>query len=154
MDLFRASDLEFRVCLEFRVWCKDMFRYKRSERVKELLREEISLYVQNIHDPGLGFVTITEVKLSNDLRHARLYISVIGDDEQKKNTHAILLDHIQPLRKLLGKKLSLQRIPEIKLMQDDISEKASRIFSLLDQIKAEEKLKNPPDQKSHEESSG
>lgn len=131
-----------------------MFRYKRSERVKELLREEISLYVQNIQDPGLGFVTITEVKLSNDLRHARLYISVLGDDEQKKNTHAILLDHMQPLRKLLGKKLSLQRIPEIKLVQDDISEKASRIFSLFDQIKAEEKLKNPPNQKSHEESSG
>lgn len=131
-----------------------MFRYKRSERVKELLRKEISLYVQNIQDPGLGFVTITEVKLSNDLRNARLYISVIGDDEQKKNTHAILLDHIQPLRKLLGKKLSLKRIPEIKLMQDDISEKASRIFGLLDQIKAEEKLENPPDQKSHEESSG
>lgn len=131
-----------------------MFRYKRSERVKELLRKEISLYVQNIQDPGLGFVTITEVKLSNDLRNARLYISVIGDDEQKKNTHAILLDHIQPLRKLLGKKLSLKRIPEIKLMQDDISEKASRIFGLLDQIKAEEELKNPPDQKSHEESSG
>ncbi|MBD3272212.1 MAG: 30S ribosome-binding factor RbfA [Elusimicrobia bacterium] len=116
-----------------------MYRYKRAERVKELLREEISQYVQQIQDPGLGFVTITEVKLTDDLRHARMYYSVLGEEEQKQQTHAILQEHLGPMRKTLGKRLTLKRIPEIKLVRDDTSEKASHIFSLLDQIHAEKK---------------
>ena len=121
-----------------------MNRYKRSERVKELLREEISHYVQNIHDPNLGFVTITEIKLSDDLSHAKMYYSVLGNDEQKEHTRAILQEHIHPLRRLLGKRLTLKRIPEIKLIQDDTGEKAAHIFSLLNQIQSE---KDTPDKK-------
>lgn len=130
-----------------------MFRYKRADRVKELLREEISRYVQSIQDPHLGFVTVTEIKLSNDLQHARMFYSVIGEEEQKKYTHALLLDHMYPLRKLLGKRLSLRRIPEIQLVSDDTSEKASRIFSLLNQIHEEKENTPPSKTKDHETSS-
>ncbi|MFH1378665.1 MAG: 30S ribosome-binding factor RbfA [bacterium] len=127
-----------------------MLRYKRSARVRELLREEISLYVQTIQDPGFGFVTITEVKLSDDLRHAKLLYSVLGDDEQKKNTYLILSSHIHRLKKYLGKKLSLRRIPEIKLVLDETSEKASKIFNILDQLHAEKESAEPSEKTDDE----
>lgn len=127
-----------------------MLRYKRADRVRQLLREEISNYVQTIQDPQLGFVTITELKLSDDLKYARLYYSVIGDDEQKKNTYHILSEHVHPIRKLLGKKLNLRRIPEIRVMFDETSEKASKIFTILDQIRSE-KEQQEPSEKKHDE---
>lgn len=129
-----------------------MLRYKRAERVKELLREEISKYIQTIQDPDLGFVTITEVKLSDDLCHSRVYYSVLGEQEQKKNANIILKNHIHPLRKFLGKKLTLRRIPEIKLIEDGTTEKASRIFSLLNQIREEKKSPSSSDHADNKKS--
>ena len=62
-------------------------RFKRSERIQELLLEEISKLIQHgLKDPRIGFATITQVDVSDNLKHANVYVSVMGTDEEKENT--------------------------------------------------------------------
>ncbi len=112
--------------------------FKRSERVSELLRHEISSYVQHINDPRLGFVTVTGVRLSDDLTDAKVFYSVLGTDEEKESSARILKSAIFNLRHDMGKKLeSLRRIPSIQFIYDDTVEKAQRGGTLLEQITKE-----------------
>jgi ribosome-binding factor A len=80
-------------------------QFKRSERVQELLRHEISLLVQQIPNPKLGFVTITGVHLSDDLTDAKVFYSVLGTEEDRQNSTAVLRHSIPSIRHDLGKKL-------------------------------------------------
>lgn len=113
--------------------------FKRSERVSELLRHEISMLVQDIQDPRLGFVTITAVHVSDDLTDAKVYYSVFGNQEQQDISSKILIHAIPHIRHQLGRKLeSLRRVPEINFIFDRTPEQAQRVDSILKQI-AEEK---------------
>jgi ribosome-binding factor A len=110
---------------------------ERTRRVDHLLQEEISAVIQReVHDPRVGFVTITSVETTPDLRHATVYASVIGDDAQRKATMEALGRAMPFVRHHLGK-LHLKRIPQLHLREDDSAQRGTRVMQLLDQVEAE-----------------
>jgi ribosome-binding factor A len=110
---------------------------ERTRRVDHLLQEEISAIVQReVHDPRVGFVTITSVETTPDLQHAMVYASIIGDEAQRKATMEALGRAMPFVRHNLGK-LHLRRIPALHLREDDSAQRGTRMMQLLEQVEAE-----------------
>jgi ribosome-binding factor A len=110
---------------------------ERSRRVDHLLQEEISAIIQReVHDPRVGFVTITSVETAPDLRHATVWASIIGDTAQRKATMEALGRAMPFVRHQLGA-LRLKRIPELHLREDDSAQRGTRVLQLLEQVEAE-----------------
>jgi ribosome-binding factor A len=111
---------------------------RRQRQVGELLHEEISRIIQReTKDPRLGFVTVTGVEVSPDLRQARVYVTVLGGAADVKNTLAGLASASRYFRSLLRESLSLRYIPELAFKLDTSLEQGLRIDALLDAIKQE-----------------
>lgn len=112
--------------------------FKRSARVGELLRHEISQLVQEIKDPRFGFVTITGLRLSDDLMEAKVFFSVFGEEAERKISSEILLESVPSMRQQLGRKLeSLRRVPNLNFIYDETPERAQKVASLLNQLAQE-----------------
>ena len=110
-------------------------RFKRSQRLQELLVKEISLLIQKgLKDPRIGFATITNIDLSDNLRHAKVYVSVIGTFEEAQDTIQGLNNAKNYIRGLLGKNLYLRYIPNLDFQKDESSEKLDKISRLLGDI--------------------
>jgi ribosome-binding factor A len=110
---------------------------QRTERIDELLRQEIGRALEReISDPRIGFVTITEVETSPDLAHAWVWVSVIGTSEERKQAVRALRGAMPFIRRGLGPKLRLRRIPELEVRVDDSVERGTRVLRLLDEIEA------------------
>jgi len=110
---------------------------QRTDRIDELLRQEMTSIIQrDVEDPRIGFVTITDVTTAPDLRHARVQISVIGQEAERKTTLAALGRAMPFVRHELGRRLRLKRIPELHLELDDSVERGTRILHLLDELEA------------------
>ncbi|MEJ2557624.1 MAG: 30S ribosome-binding factor RbfA [Anaerolineae bacterium] len=108
---------------------------RRQRRVAELLHQEISLLIeQRAQDPRLGFVTVTDVEVSPDLRVAHVYVSVLGNDEDAKQSLASLRHATGFFRHELGASLSLRYTPELEFRIDDSLERGFRIDRLLDSL--------------------
>lgn len=120
-----------------------MLSYKRSVRVAELLQQEISKIVMELNNPGLGFVTVTGVKLTDDLQQARIFYSVIGNNEEIERSGKILHDALPSIRHLIAEKINLRRTPSLTFEFDTTPSRAERIFSILEQISAENKQPAP-----------
>jgi ribosome-binding factor A len=102
-------------------------RYRRL-RVQDLLREEISLIIQReLQDPGLGFVTVVEVKMSEDLKTGKVYVSIYGDEESQKETLEALRRSKGYIKFLLGKRVTLRYIPDLTFLIDNTIERVQRI---------------------------
>jgi ribosome-binding factor A len=114
---------------------------RRIDRVEEQLRIELSEIIEReIQDPRIGLTTVTAVKVSPDLRHARVFVTVLGDDARRKKALEGLRSAASFVRRSLSKRLHhMRRIPELTFDYDDAVEKGIRIEELLDQIKHEEK---------------
>jgi len=113
---------------------------RRVGRIEEQLRIELSEILDQIEDPRVGLATVTAVKVSPDMRHARVFISVLGDEEQRKKTIQGLTSAAHYARRTLAQRLHhLRRIPELTFAYDTSVETGSRIEELLDRIKPEEK---------------
>ena len=96
------------------------------------MREEISLIIQReIRDPGLGFVTILEVKMTDDLRIAKVYCSVYGESEEQKKTLDALNRSKGYIKLLLGKRIKLRYMPDLVFTLDTTFEKVARIDAIL-----------------------
>ncbi|HEY7024093.1 MAG TPA: 30S ribosome-binding factor RbfA [Candidatus Limnocylindrales bacterium] len=107
---------------------------QRTARLDELLREEISDVVRReVDDPRIGFVTITDVEVSPDLRHANVWVSVIGTAPERKQTLRALSHAMPFVRGRLGK-LRLKRIPELHVKEDDTAERGTRVLAILDNL--------------------
>jgi ribosome-binding factor A len=108
---------------------------QRTDRVDELLRQEIGAVVaRDVADPRVGFATITSVETTSDLRHAKVWVSVIGQRPEREAA-AAALQHAMPfVRHELGKTLRLKRIPELHVHLDDTAERGTRILRLLADI--------------------
>ena len=105
---------------------------KRLDRVNQLIKEEVSMILQReLKDPRLGFVTVTEVDTSNDLRQAKIYVSVLGGDEQWKGSMAALTSARGFIRNWLRRNLDLRVTPELLFLPDRSMEHAARIQALL-----------------------
>jgi ribosome-binding factor A len=102
-------------------------RYRRL-RVQDLLREEISLIIQReLQDPGLGFITVVDVRVSEDLKSAKVYVSIYGSDEEQKHTLEALKRSKGYIKFLLGKRVTLRYIPELTFSLDDSLERVQRM---------------------------
>lgn len=115
-----------------------MQNYKRSDRVAELIQQEISRIVLELKAPEKGFITITGVKLTDDLQEAWVYFSVLGGEEDVEKNRALLQKYLPEIRHQLAARLNLRRTPALYLEYDDTALKANKIFEILEKIKAEE----------------
>jgi ribosome-binding factor A len=105
---------------------------KRLDRVNQLIKEEVSMILQReLKDPRLGFVTVTEVDTSNDLRQAKIFVSVLGGDDQWKASMAALTSARGFIRNWLRRHLDLRVTPELMFHPDRSMEHAARIQALL-----------------------
>jgi len=110
---------------------------QRTERIDELLRQEIGRALEReVTDPGIGFVTVTEVQTVPDLSRALVWVSVIGSEEQRKTTLAALRRAMPYIRHGLGSKIRLRRIPELEVRLDDSVQRGSRVLQLINEIEA------------------
>jgi ribosome-binding factor A len=110
---------------------------QRTERIDELLRQEImSLLTKEVADPDIGFATVTEVETSPDLRHARVWVSVIGQPKDRATTLRGLERAMPFVRRELGRRLRLRRIPEFSVKLDDSIERGSRVMHLISELEA------------------
>jgi ribosome-binding factor A len=114
-----------------------MLGYKRSDRVGELIQQEISRIVQEFKESDIGLVTITHVKLTDDLQDARIFYSVLGSEEQVKNGQLLMKNSLHEIRHQLADRLNLRFTPRLTLEVDTTPQTASRVFELLEQIKNE-----------------
>jgi ribosome-binding factor A len=111
---------------------------RRQRQVAELLHKEISLLIQQrLRDPRLGFVTVTGVEMSPDLRVAHVYVSVLGSDDEVQASLKSLNRATGFFRRELGASLSLRYLPELNFRADDTLERALRIDELLDSLQEE-----------------
>jgi ribosome-binding factor A len=105
---------------------------RRPERLAEQIKEEVSLIIAGeVEDPRVGFVTVTEARLSADLRHAKIYVSVIGSDNEVKGSLAALRHASGFIRAQLGAVLRMRHTPELHFAHDDAELRAARIEELL-----------------------
>src|SRR5215217_1295732 len=108
---------------------------QRTERIDELLRQEIgAILSREVSDPRIGFATITEVETTPDLRHARVWVSVIGQHGEREETIAVLGRAMSFVRRELGRRLRLKRIPELHVRLDDTAERGTRVLQLLHEL--------------------
>lgn len=111
----------------------------RTQRVGELIKEEISEIIQTgLKDPRIGFVTVTGVDVTSDLRHAKVYISVLGSKKQKESTLEGLQSSSGFLRKELAKRIRLKYFPDLKFAFDPSIEAGLKIEKLIRKLHKEE----------------
>jgi ribosome-binding factor A len=126
---------------------------RRPERLGEQIREEVSqIILGELNDPRIGFVTVTDVEVSSDLRNARVYVSILGSDEDVARSLAALKAASGFIRWHLGRALNLRHLPELHFAHDKTARTATRIEEIL----KEEGLKarpREPDAASSEPSS-
>jgi len=110
---------------------------QRTDRVDELLRQEIGvLLAKEIADPRIGFVTITDVETAPDLRHAKVWVSIIGGKADQKETLRALQHSMGFIRHELGRTLRIKRIPDLHVHLDETAERGTRILQLLADIES------------------
>ena len=111
---------------------------ERMRRVDEAMREVLSdAITQDLKDPRIGFVTVTAVDTSPDLRHARVFVSVLGDDNQRKLTLAGLRSAHGFLQRRVAAELRTKNTPTLEFVYDDTAERAQRVEKLLREEAAE-----------------
>ena len=108
---------------------------QRMRRVDEAVREVLSeaLGTSDLKDPRIGFVTVTDVKTSADLRHARVFVSVLGSEEEREQTLAGLQSAHGVLQRRVAAQLRLKRTPTLEFAYDDTVDRAMRVERILGQ---------------------
>ena len=114
-----------------------MFSYKRSDRVQEQILKVINDVIKNeVKDPRIGFVTITRVELTENLRFARVLVSVMGSEEQQAKSFKGIKSAATFIRSQLGKKMRIKKVPELSFILDHGQEDSDRINRLMHQLDA------------------
>ncbi|XJZ28540.1 30S ribosome-binding factor RbfA [Bacillota bacterium Lsc_1132] len=118
----------------------------RANRVGEQMKKELSEIIgRKIKDPRIGFVTVTDVQVTGDLQQAKVYISVLGDEEQKENTLKGLAKAKGFIRSEIGQRIRLRKTPEIIFEFDESIDYGNRIESLLHQLHEHDENQNEND---------
>lgn len=108
----------------------------RQDKVAEAIRQEASVIIHDkLKDPRLGFITIVRVEIAHDLRFAKIFFSVLGNEDAHKKTKAALNSSLGFVRKLIAQRLNLRFAPEIAFYEDHSAEYSVHIEKVLNQIK-------------------
>ena len=108
----------------------------RYDRVAEALKREIGSIIQfELKDPRLGFITVTGVEITPDLRYAKVFFSVLGKEEERIKTKEALDSALGFIRKLIGERIRLRFVPEISFREDRSVEYSIKIDEALNEIK-------------------
>ena len=114
----------------------------RVEKVQELMKQEISqIILRELKDPRIGFVTVTSVECTGDLREAKVYVSLMGNESQVKSCWMGLNSSLGFIRREIGKRIRLRVTPEISFALDKSLDYSAHIQELLLKIKAEDEAK-------------
>ena len=121
-----------------------MAQGSRPERVADQIRAELAtLLTREVHDPGIGFITITRVRVSPDLQTARVMYTVLGDDRARSDSRRAL-DRARPfLRRQVGSRLRLRRAPDLSFEYDEAIAGQDRIEQLLNEIRERDAQTQP-----------
>ncbi|MEI6634421.1 MAG: 30S ribosome-binding factor RbfA [Chlamydiota bacterium] len=113
---------------------------RRMERVEQLLKEELGIIFQRgLKDPRIGFVTVTGVKASPDLSHAKVYLSVMGSEKAKKDTMDGVVSAAGYIQRELGARVRLRHTPRLEFALDDSADRGFHIMEILNKIEAEKR---------------
>ncbi len=113
--------------------------FKRADRVADLIKQEISdILRREVHDPRIANITVTDVKLTDDLRSARIYFVELGKDRVSEGVEKGLAKAKGFLKRELGKRMQLRYIPELNFFYDPSFEYGSRIEKLLKEVRKDE----------------
>jgi ribosome-binding factor A len=116
----------------------------RPDRVGEAIRHELSqLLAKDVHDPGIGFITLTRVTVSPDLQLARVYYSSMGDEKGLRETEKALRRALPFLRRQIAQRVRLRRVPELEFFFDKSVAQHDRIEQILQELKAEADARPP-----------
>jgi ribosome-binding factor A len=107
---------------------------RRQEQLRELIAEELSDLLRKMKDPRIGFVSITDVELSADLRHAKVFVSVLGTEQEQQSTMTGLEHAAGFLRHELAQRLNIRYTPEILFRFDESIARGVHILQLLHQV--------------------
>lgn len=106
--------------------------FKRTDRVNELLQRELGMLIsEELNDPRIVFPTVTSVQTSPDLRTARVFVSVLGDDDVAETTIVALREASSFIRHRLGERIDLRFVPALEFVSDRSAARAARINTLL-----------------------
>jgi len=116
----------------------------RPDRVGEAIRVELSqLLAKDVHDPGIGFITLTKVTVSPDLQLARVYYTLLGDEKAQRETDKALRRALPFLRRQIAQRVRLRRVPELEFFFDKSVAHQDRIEQVLQELKAEAEARPP-----------
>ena len=121
---------------------------RRVSRVASLIKREVSqLLINGIKDDrvGAGMVSITDVYVSGDLQHTKIFVSIYGTEDAKAETMEGLKSSTAFVRRELGQRMNLRRTPEVVFLEDPSLERGDRMLDLLDQINQERQNRDPED---------
>jgi ribosome-binding factor A len=110
----------------------------RPSRVSEEFREILAEEILKLKDPRVGFVTVVGVKVTPDLRHARVLYTALGDEKERAATRAGLRSASAHLRSVLGQQVRLKFLPDLEFVEDETIETTARIEELIRQLHREE----------------
>ena len=123
-----------------------MSQGSRPDRVADQIRSELGLLLtREVHDPGIGFVTITRVQVSADLQQARVFFTVLGDEKARGNSERALERAMPFLRRQIGSRLRFKRVPELKFLYDESIAGQDRIEQILNEIRTNPRPENDVD---------
>jgi len=116
----------------------------RPDRVGDQIRQELSELLSRgaVHDPGIGFITLTRVKVSPDLQVARVYYTTMGDEAARKQTAKALERATGFFRRHVGDRLQLRRVPELQFQFDESVGHQDRVEQILRELHEEEERRN------------
>ncbi|MCS7152225.1 MAG: 30S ribosome-binding factor RbfA [Endomicrobia bacterium] len=113
--------------------------YQRADRIKKLVHREVAKIISSLKDPRAKYVTVTEVEITDDLRNAKIYYTVMNKDEHSENVESMFESAKGFIRKELCRRVTLKHAIDIDFRYDKFLEKSLRVISILDKIKDEEK---------------
>ena len=116
----------------------------RPDRVGDQIRQELSVLLSRgeVHDPGIGFITLTRVKVSPDLQVARVYYTTLGDEAARRETAKALQRATGFFRKRVGERLQLRRVPELHFQFDESVMHQDRVEQILRELHDEDEQRN------------
>ena len=116
----------------------------RVEKLQELIKQEIGkMLITDLKDPRLGFITVTHVEVTGDLRDAKVYVSIMGKEDQVKSSWEGLQSSLGFIRREIGKRIRLRFTPTIEFALDTSLDYSDHIQKLLLQVEREQKIDTP-----------